>query len=105
MTSKYAVALTTCANEDDAKKIIASLLEKKLAACIQTCQVNSFYHWNDSLCNDKEILLLIKCKYELFDSIKNDILKNHPYELPEIILLPVSDGYEKYLNWIDEVSK
>lgn len=105
MIGKYAVALTTCASEDDAKKIIASLLEKKLAACIQTYPVNSFYYWKDSLCNDREILLLIKCKHELFDSIKNDILENHNYELPEIILLPIIDGYEKYLSWIDEVSR
>lgn len=105
MTNRYAVVLTTCSNEDDAKKIITSLLEKKLAACVQTYPVNSFYHWKESLCNDKEILLLIKCKYGLFDSIKNDILENHTYELPEIILLPISDGYERYLSWIDEVSR
>jgi periplasmic divalent cation tolerance protein len=105
MASQYAVVLTTCSNEDDAKKIIASLLEKKLAACIQTYPVNSFYSWKGSLCHDNEILLLIKCKYGLFDSIKADILENHPYEIPEIILLPISDGYGKYLSWIDEVSK
>jgi len=105
VTNKYAVVLTTCSNEDDMKKIIKSLLEKKLAACIQTHPINSFYTWNGSLCNEKEIFLLIKCKSEFFDSIKNEILKNHSYEIPEIILLPVSDGYEKYFNWIDEVSK
>lgn len=63
VTSKYAVVLTTCSNEDDAKKIIASLLEKKLAACIQTFPINSYYNWKGSLCNDKEILILLSPGY------------------------------------------
>lgn len=105
MENKYAVVLTTCENEESAKKVIDSLLAKELVACIQKFPICSFYSWKGEICNDNEIALLIKCNHKHFEDIKNTILDNHSYELPEIILLPINDGFDKYLNWIDDVSK
>lgn len=105
MESKYAIIITTCANDEDAKIIIDSLLEKKLAACIQLFHVNSFYSWKGDVVNDLESILFIKCKESNFDEINNDIMVNHKYETPEIVKIPITNGFEGYLKWIDEVSK
>lgn len=105
MDKTYAVVLTTCSNEEDAKKIINALLERKLAACIQIFSVNSYYSWKGEVCNDKEIALFIKCNQKYYIEIEEAIIANHTYELPEIILLPINKGLNKYLSWIDEVSK
>ena len=105
MTKNYAIVLTTCANDEEAKKIITELLNRKLAACIQTFSINSHYLWKGEVCNDDEIILLIKCNESNYSNIEACILSNHTYELPEIIVLPINNGLEKYLNWIDEVCK
>jgi len=102
--NKYAMAVTTCPNEDTAKKIANLLLEKKLAACVQLFPINSFYSWKGEICNDNEITLFIKCNQSFYAAIEETITANHPYEVPEIIMLPVINGFAKYLGWIDEVS-
>lgn len=104
MDSKYAVILTTCANDIDAKIIIDSLLNKRLAACIQLFHVNSYYTWKGSVANDTESILFIKCKSEDYKEIEADIIINHKYETPEIIKLPITDGYQDYMRWIEEVT-
>ncbi|MDR1532401.1 MAG: divalent-cation tolerance protein CutA [Clostridiales bacterium] len=98
---KYAVVTTACANDGEAEKIAAVLLERKLAACVQMLPVNSHYVWKDEICADKEVLLLIKCRRENYAGIERAILENHSYELPEILLTPVLGGYIKYLEWMD----
>jgi len=98
---KYAVVTTTCANDEEAGKIAAVLLEKRLAACVQMQPISSNFIWKGELCNEKEILLLIKCRADHYDAIEQEILKNHSYEVPEILLLPVAGGYREYLDWID----
>ncbi|MGI6747809.1 MAG: divalent-cation tolerance protein CutA [Anaerovoracaceae bacterium] len=104
MKEKYAVVMTTCSNLKEAQVIIDALLADRLAACIQTMPINSHYYWNDEINRDSEILLYIKTKMELFEKIKSTILKNHSYDVPEIILLPIKNGHFPYLNWIDETT-
>lgn len=105
MDNKYSVVITTCANDEDAKIIIDSLLEKKLAACIQVFHVNSYYSWKGSVANDSESILFVKCKDSNYDEIEADIIVNHKYETPEIIKLPITAGFSGYLQWMEEVSK
>ena len=105
MDGKYAIVITTCANDEDAKIIIDSLLEKQLAACIQVFHVNSYYSWKGSIANDPESILFIKCKNINYVEIEADILSNHKYETPEIIKLPITAGFSGYIQWMDEVSK
>ena len=102
MNTDYAVVLTACANEEDSKPIIDSLLSKGLAACVQVMPINSYYIWKGKVANESEALLLIKCNKSKFEEIKNEILMLHKYELPEIVQLPISDGLDKYLAWIDD---
>jgi len=105
METDYAVVLSTCATEEDAKPIIDSLLSKGLAACVQILPINSYYLWKGSVENDSEVLLLIKCKRSKFENIKNEILDIHNYEIPEIIQVPITGGLDKYLAWIDDPGK
>lgn len=105
MTNEYSVVLTTCSNLEEAKIIINALLTKKMAACIQTFPINSYYSWKGEICNDAELLLLIKCSSKHYKEIETIILNNHSYELPEIIQIPIEEGLDGYLKWIDEVSR
>ena len=105
MKEEFSVVMATCGSIDEAKAIIDALLDEKLAACIQTIQIDSHYIWKNDICRDPEILLLIKTKKDLFEEIKNTICKNHSYELPEIILLPIKEGYPPYLAWINEMCR
>jgi len=102
MDTDHAVVMTTCANEEDAKPIIDVLLSNGLAACVQVLPINSYYLWKGDVANDSEVLLLIKCKKSKYEKIQNEILNFHKYEIPEIIQLPISDGLDKYLAWIDD---
>lgn len=105
MENDFAVVLTTCSNEKDSKVIIDALLSKNLAACIQIQNVNSFYKWEGGVANDPEVLLFIKCKQVDFKEIKDTIVANHNYDLPEIIEIPIINGLESYLDWIKEETK
>mgnify|MGYP003340873514 CR=1 FL=1 len=105
MENKYSVVLTTTASKKDAETIASSLLEKKLAACIQVTEIKSYYTWKDKVNVDDEQVLLIKSKAEDYDEIEECIRANHSYEVPEIIRLPIESGFSGYLNWITEVTK
>jgi len=100
---EYCLVLTTTSNIDEAKIIANKLVQNKLAACTNIVpKIISIYSWKNEICEDEEFLLLIKTRKASFEAVKDCILKLHSYELPEIIMLPVEKGYEKYLGWIKE---
>jgi periplasmic divalent cation tolerance protein len=77
-----------------------SLLEKNLAACVNITPVRSFYRWKGKFCDDNEHLLIIKTRQGLADAVIRALRQEHPYEVPEIIVLPVSKGHAPYLDWV-----
>ena len=100
MTDKI-VVLSTCANEADAARLARALVESRLAACVSVVPgLRSYYRWKDALETADEALLMIKTSRELFAALKTELRKIHPYEVPEILALPVVEGEENYLNWI-----
>ncbi|MGI6213086.1 MAG: divalent-cation tolerance protein CutA [Christensenellales bacterium] len=101
----YSLVMTACASREDAKIIIDEILQKRLAACVQLQEVESFYPWKGKIENSKEILLLIKTKSALYKELEQAISAKHKYEIPEIIHTPIAGGLGAYLNWIDEVTK
>jgi len=103
-SKKYCTILTTFEDERIGEKIITSLLEKGLAACIQQQNINSFYRWNGEVENAQEKLLLIKTKQSLYKAVEEEIKNIHNYEIPEIIMLPIAKGYRPYLEWIEDVT-
>lgn len=90
-------------NEEYLKALAEKLLAQNLAACIQIIgPVKSLYNWQDKMEEAKEWLAEIKTIYSHFEKIKEEILKTHDYELPEIIVLKIEDGHSSYLNWIEK---
>jgi|SRR5580698_8649688 periplasmic divalent cation tolerance protein len=101
MTDKI-VVLTTCESADEASQIARVLVEKKIAACVNIMPgVKSVYRWKEKIEEASEVLLIIKSRRDLFDAIRTEIAKIHTYELPELIALPIVDGSETYLAWLD----
>jgi len=101
MTDKI-VVLSTCASEEEADRIARSLVEARVAACVNIVPgVRSVYRWQGAVESSGEWLLAIKSTRERFEALRAAIEKSHSYEVPEIVALPVVDGAPNYLNWID----
>lgn len=82
-------------------QLIKNLLDHNLAACISTINgIHSFYYWENNLKKQTEIQLLIKTKYSLKTLVFRTIKKLHPYNTPELLILSILDGDEKYLTWM-----
>lgn len=101
MTDKI-VILSSCDTPEKADEIARKVVELRLAACAQILPgMRSVYRWKGAVEQSDEILLVIKSRRELFDQIRHEIEKLHPYEVPEIVALPIVDGLQSYLDWID----
>jgi periplasmic divalent cation tolerance protein len=98
------VILITVPSTEVGKQIANELLEKKLAACVNIFPAfHSIYRWQGKIITDEEVLLLVKTRRELVADLVIPAVKEiHPYEVPEIIALPVMEGSKSYLDWIQE---
>lgn len=101
----YIIVYTTSKDKKLAKKIASSLVEKKLAACVNVKKIYSFYMWKNKLQNHKEFELKIKTKRKNFKKIKKQICSLHVYDTPEIIGVSLTHGSKKYLKFIDKQAK
>ena len=103
MSSDHCVVLNTCPDAASAENIARTLLERKLAACINILPgVKSFYTWKGVCESGEEHLLLIKTLVSAYPALEQAILELHPYELPEIIAVPIAAGLPGYLTWITQ---
>ena len=101
MTDKI-VVLTTCESEEQAQRLARHLIEQRLAACVNILPgARSIYRWKDKIEDATEFVLIIKSRREIFVKLREAIGRLHSYEIPEVIALPVVDGSEPYLNWLD----
>ena len=95
------VVLVTCPSPAVAKRIARHLVKQRLAACVNTVPgLQSIFRWQGRVDRCSEALLLIKTTRPVFLRLKTAILALHPYEVPEIIALPVHMGHQPYLRWI-----
>ena len=98
----YAVVFITAKDTEEAEKISKTLVKRRLAACVNTVpQVSSNFWWKDKLENTKESLLIAKTKASLVPEIIKAVKKLHSYSVPEIIALPIINGNDAYLDWIE----
>ena len=101
MTDKI-VVFVTCGNPEQAKKLAQSLVEKRLAACVNILPgVNSWYWWEDKVTEDQEVLLIIKSSRKKFAELEKDVQRLHSYAVPEVIAVQIVEGSENYLRWIE----
>lgn len=96
------VVLVTCPDAASAEKLSEALVIERLAACVNTTQVSSLFHWHGKVERSTEQLLIVKTHQDLLDDLNDRIHALHPYDVPEIIALPIIGGSEDYLDWIDE---
>ena len=97
-----AVVLTTVASRDDARTIARRLVESGLAACVQALPIESTYRWKGEVVEEFELLLLVKTRRELYEQVEQAVTAAHPYETPEVVMLPVVAGLPAYLAWLVE---
>ena len=101
MTDKI-VVFSTASSAEEAEKIARGLVNDHLAACVNVVpSVRSFYRWQGKIEDSAELLLVIKSSRERFEALRTSLEKLHSYEVPEVIAMPVVDGAQNYLNWMD----
>lgn len=95
------VCLCTCPDPDGARALGRSLVEERLAACVQVLPgIESIYRWNDAIEEACEILLVVKTTRARFDALQARLVALHPYEVPELVALPAVAGLPAYLHWV-----
>ncbi|XP_016920766.1 protein CutA homolog [Apis cerana] len=100
----HSVTYVTVPTQDIAKKLAHGLVKNKLAACVNIIPgLTSVYEWKNEINEDSELLLMIKTRTDTIDALTKYVKENHPYEVCEVISLPIQNGNEKYLQWISEI--
>ena len=99
-TQKDIIVVFSTAPSDKSAELARLLIEKRVVACVNVVPVHSYYHWNGEFCSEPEHLLIAKTTREKARDVIAMIKSNHPYEVPEIIALPVIDGYLPYPEWV-----
>ena len=101
MSTSVLIALCTCPDAEVAGRIAPALVSEGLAACVNAVPgVTSFYLWEGAIQTDSEVQLLIKTTAARFPALIDRVRKLHPYELPEVIAVPVIGGLPDYLQWV-----
>ncbi len=99
----FVQVVTTTGREEDARRIADLLVEKRLAACVQIVgPVRSVYRWEGKVESAQEWQCQIKTRQALLDELSEAIREVHPYQVPEIIALPIVAGSRDYLTWLEE---
>lgn len=102
-TQDYCVVLVTAPDLDGARKLARAALEARLVACANLLPgIESHFWWRGELESDPEILIFMKTSFSCLDDLEVLVLKNHPYDTPEIIAVPIEAGHSRYLAWISQ---
>ncbi|MEM8666010.1 MAG: divalent-cation tolerance protein CutA [Planctomycetota bacterium] len=103
MTDSIAVVLTTVATPEDADRLANALLEAGLVACVQVDgPIMSHYRWQGKQEQSAEYRMMIKIKRSVWATLREKLAEIHPYDVPEIIMLPIEAANDAYHNWVLE---
>ena len=101
MADAAILVLTSLPDAESARALARSLVKGRLAACVNVgAPVESMYHWRGEIETAQEVPVVIKTRESLYPAVEAAVLAVHPYELPEVVAVPVSHGLEGYLDWI-----
>ena len=97
------VVLSALGAPPDAERIARALVEERLAACVNVVPgVLSIYRWKGNVEQEAELILVIKTLGERVEALKARLVELHPYELPEVVVIPIAGGHAPYLAWLEE---
>lgn len=100
------LVLSTCPDTPSAERIAALLVENRLAACVNIVPaVTSIYRWQGALERETEVLLLIKTTEARWEALQTELTAAHPYEVPELVAMPLTRGAAPYLAWLHRAVK
>ena len=105
MSEQRLIVLCTAPDQSSAEQIAGALVDERLAACVNILPgVTSVYSWQGKRETDRELVLIIKTRQAVYQNLEQRIAALHPYELPEIVAVPLVGGLAGYLGWIDEMT-
>lgn len=100
---EHIMVLSTVPSREEGLRIAEHLIDNRLAACVSlTSPILSLYRWKGKVNRDEEFILFIKTRGSLYKKLEGEIVKLHPYDTPEVISIPIQEGWEKYLQWLQE---
>ena len=99
--ARYLQVVTTVGSEEEAGKLAREVLAARLAGCVQIHPCFSLYHWQGKIEEEPEFRCLFKTRRDLVDALLELLAAIHPYEVPEILALPVETGHQPYLDWLE----
>ncbi len=103
MPTGHIIVFTTFEKREDAERALQALLEQRIAACVQIIgPMTSRYWWKGKIETANEVLCLIKTRRALFPRLEQVLIELHPYEVPQIIAVPIEKGNAPYLRWLEE---
>ncbi|HEY3353941.1 MAG TPA: divalent-cation tolerance protein CutA [Polyangia bacterium] len=103
---EHILVLTTAPSSEVAADIGRTVVDEGLAACVNVVPgLRSIYRWEGQLCDDAEVLCLMKTRAELFEPLRARIVGLHPYQVAEVIALPITAGSAPYLDWLDACTR
>jgi periplasmic divalent cation tolerance protein len=103
LTGVAILVLTQMPDRASAQELARTLVEGRLAACVSVgASVESLYHWRGQIETAQEVTVAIKTREGRYAAVEAAILARHPYELPEILAVPISNGLARYLEWIGD---
>jgi periplasmic divalent cation tolerance protein len=104
MDAEHIIVFITAPSREAGEQVARALLDKRLAACVNIVPaVDSLYWWQGAIQSEQEVLLIAKSRAKLFEEgIIPAVRAVHPYDVPEIIAMPILMGSRQYLDWIDE---
>ena len=101
--SDFIVVFVTVGSADEGDRLARALVEGRFAACVNRLKtVQSIYRWQGKIEYSEEELLIVKTRRDLFERVKEKIQQLHSYQVPEIVALPIIEGSESYLRWLEE---
>ena len=96
----YISVHVTAANAEEAERIARTLVEEKLAACVNYFPCRSIYRWQGDIEQEDEYILLCKTKRDLYEKLQSRVIEIHSYDVPAIVAFDISRGESDYLRWI-----